>query len=139
METEYPSPWTWIAKKSLAEGWYTAAFMAEHLADLECRIGGNKNTERWKDMFLFLDQTLPLLTNKPAFLIAVSRYKEFKVGCWLSGHICKDCLMGGNHKSCLTKGEAVDIWAKVLICDSGLDIDEEHIEWIVNRFRRWVR
>jgi len=139
MDSDKPNPWDWVSRKCRETEWYSSASIAEFLASVEYDLWGTRNTDRWKDMYMFLHQSIPMVHHKAEFLMAVVTYKDFKVGCVASGYNCEMCSLRKKQGVCNEAGSLTHFWQYVLQQEKGSVLDEEWAKWLVDRFSRWER
>lgn len=117
--------WDWIAECCHAEGWHSSANVAEFLAGQDREMYGNRVTEEWKIKGYHCD-IIAAVSCKPAnFLVAVARFRDFKVGCVVSGYVCEECESAKKQGKCNSAGSISHFWQYVLEQDSGETVDKE--------------
>ena len=116
--------WDWIAMQCHRKTWHSAANVAEFLAGVEKELWGNRHREAWRLKQIHYDKYMDSTDYPANFLVGVARYRNIKVGCFVSGYDCKECVLAKRQGKCNQRGSISHFWLYVLLQDSQEEIDE---------------
>lgn len=125
METKELNVWGWIAMHCHKLGWYSSANVAEFLEGVEKEMWGNQHRKGWEDKQIYFDIYMRSTSYPANFLVAVARYRNIKVGCFVSGYECNNCKLAKKQGPCNQRGSISHFWQYVLLQDSQEELDEE--------------